>query len=230
MTSLLFAALMAAGAVQSPATADQPAPDRVGSLSAETTRRFVAAAAAVTTRDDQRVLLYDFATRCTLQIDVGTPVAPLPQRLLGTTEPRLRVNAPYLVRQGISDLERAVDGAAPEDPSCEARIEAVYGSAFDPSASEVGAIARHAISVLKGAPLNGPGSTLTDLQKRATELTRKRLADKIASPLLLSVIRSDDKTILVLGEPASAYRWLAQYRNLPNGRWQFEGGYDAALQ
>ncbi len=225
LTPLLAAVLLGAPAGAAPA---DPGFARVGDLPKPVADRFLSAAAFVETADGTRTIFYDFATRCALVVPAGK-AGTSTQTLVAASGPRARVNAPYVARQAWGDLSRL--SAAPPGGAgdCEGRIAAAYGDGFQADAQKLGAISRHAVSLLATRTLIPADAKLDERTRKITEQSRKRLQPAVRNPVLLSAIRSDQMTVLVIGEPLSPRRLLAQYRNLPNGSWQFEGAYDAGI-
>jgi hypothetical protein len=232
MRKASLALLLFGLAVSASPAATQPAAQIAGIPQAQL-RRFMAASLMGQVPSVGHAAAYDLATRCAVILPTVQPgVSATPQPYLiaygdndeGTTALALANAA------GTEFVRSIARPGAEANATCRSRIGRVYGEGFSAQTARFGAITRHAIAVLNGAQVGGPGSTASARDIASTEQARRRIAGQIRRPILLGYSVSSDRTLLVIGEPGSTLRWVAGYRNLPNGTWQFEGAEDAGVR
>ena len=230
LATVLWASLIAT--TGAPAVNAQPAGTAVVGIPQAELRRFMAAALPGQVPSVGHAAAYDLATRCAVIFPTksanGTTQQPY---LTAFAENDERTTAIGLSNSAVREFARSVASAGTEaNSTCRERIARVYGSAFVAQTARLGAITRHAIAVLNGAQIGGPASTATQQDIASTEQARRRISGQLRRPILLGFSISGTRTLLIIGEPGSTLRWVAAYRNLPNGTWQFEGAEDAGVR
>ena len=219
-TRLAFGAAALAALAMPAAAQDFGPPEGIGETE---WARFVSAAAPVLMEDGETIMLYDFATRCAAMYDVAAQRFALHAGPAAARQFRLD----ELLNESYEDLLALRAGGDHPAGDCAARVSAAFGSAFVSEAARVGAIARHGIAVLRGAPIDGEDATSHPEDAALTEQSREAVSDLMPNPVLLATRRSGDRIVLILGEPGFPYRWMVQYQELAAGGWRYEGAHDA---
>lgn len=168
------------------------------------------------------LLAYDYVTRCALagEIVIGGKSTPL--RWVRLPDAKNSYVAMTMAVDSLASMEALVKQASlADEPNCAGKVAQVY--AADPARARGAEKLRdHVASMLDGGAI---GSADAPLSRPALLSTMSGLLTaryEVSDLSILSTNTSSELTTVVLGAPGEQTRLAAQYRNLADGKWQFE--------
>ncbi|MDB5715588.1 MAG: hypothetical protein JWO15_2985 [Sphingomonadales bacterium] len=205
----------------------------ISGLSPSVARKFWAASSLLTRNGPYpqiNLFAYDYITRCALSTSFNTTRGITGDQNMLWFRPTTN-NRPITVPSMAFDSILAIGGFAQGlslkiASDCVERINIVYG-ALPVRGSEK--LAQHTEIVLRGGPAGSAQAPLEAGALTRTALSRIAASAAIEAPQLLAVIADKNSTVVLIGDPQGGTRFAAQYRNLEDGKWQFEGASSLGL-
>lgn len=171
------------------------------------------------------VFVYDHLTRCGLSAEVraddglatGVPSWVRPAQVRGAN------TVTMVAVDGLLAVRQFGNGTAltPAD-DCPAKVAAAYAGAPE-TVPGAGVLSRHARAVLDGTRVGSKEAPLTRGSFIWTMRGKIASLGYLGGTELLGAYRDDAVTIVMIGDPGGTTRFATQYRNLPDGKWKFEG-------
>ncbi|RIV82256.1 hypothetical protein D2V17_15870 [Aurantiacibacter xanthus] len=197
----------------------------VPGVPAEQARRFRRAASVFTAFrafPQVSVLAYDHVTRCALtgEVEVGEASGPL--HWVRFAEARREADVLAMAADGYVTLRNfAISEPLVDDGNCASDVSSAYGNdADDIRGAEK--LAEHMVSMMSGGQIGSDEAPLDVAALRSTVSGLLTANAELAAVDLLAATTTAERTIVIVGDAGGQTRLAAQYRNLADGRWQFE--------
>ncbi len=170
------------------------------------------------------VMAYDYVTRCALSGTVAADGSGTSQ-MRWVRYPKMvqTIAVPGMAGDSLRSLRGFALAREPADaPDCAQAVSKMYEG--EPTQIR-GAkkLTEHAVSLLAGAQIGSAEAPVSTAAFKRTVQGRVAAMGHLEGGDLLAAYSDANITIVILGAPGEQTRFASQYRNLPDGRWRFEG-------